>query len=293
MGTERVIAVLDQALHNHQAWATALHRRLIAGLPPAADDVSAASHRVCAFGRWYQDEVRCPDLSLAGLPAFEAIGRVHEQMHAHARALLCTPPGDARLGHYDRFAEASERLAAQVRALQQQMLTRLLSLDPLTGLPGRRNMVERLTLAWLQAQKEQVPAVVAMMDVDLFKHVNDEFGHAAGDAVLRWLGEGARRQLRSHDLVFRYGGEEFLAYLGDSTLDSALGTLERIRRAIEAAAVPLPDGRSVRLTASFGLSACVPGCPVEQTIEQADRALYEAKRAGRNRVVCWRAGTFV
>lgn len=292
MGTERAIAALEQALSAHQAWAARLHRRLIAGMVPTDDDLSPDAHHRCTFGRWYDAEAADPQLGLAGQPAFVGIGTVHAQMHDHARQVLCSPPSDARLAAYDRFAAASDQLASEVRVLQQGLLTRLLSTDPLTGLPGRRNMEERLALEWQQSQRDGHPAVIAMMDLDHFKRVNDRFGHASGDEVLRWVGAGARHQLRAHDLVFRYGGEEFLAYLADSTLDAALGTLERIRRVIETSAVVLPGGECVRLTASFGLCACGAGQDMAAIIDRADQALYEAKRTGRNRVVCWRPDGF-
>jgi len=292
MGTEHAIAALEQALSAHQAWAARLHRRLIAGMAPTDDDLSPDAHHLCTFGCWYDAEVADAQLGLAGQPAFAGIGSLHAQMHDHARELLSCPPSDARLAAYDRFAAASDQLVGEVRALQQDLLTRLLSMDPLTGLPGRRNMEERLALEWQQSQRDGRPAVVAMMDLDHFKRVNDRFGHASGDEVLRWIGAGAKRQLRTHDLVFRYGGEEFLAYLADSTLDAALGTLERIRRVIEAAEVGLPSGERVRLTASFGLCACSAGQGMVAIIDRADQALYEAKRTGRNRVVCWRPDGF-
>ncbi|MCK6426256.1 MAG: diguanylate cyclase [Burkholderiaceae bacterium] len=292
MVTERAISDLEQALADHRAWAVRLHRRLIAGMPALPDDVAGDAHHRCAFGRWY-DGVRAEAQPvLAGDDEFAAIGAVHQAMHAHARALLETPPSDTRLAHYDAFAAASEHLAAAVRRLQQALLTRLLSLDALTGLPGRRHMEERLSLAWQQSRREGRPAAVAMMDLDHFKQVNDRDGHAAGDEVLRWIGAGARRQLRAHDLVFRYGGEEFVAFLADSSLDAALGTLERIRRVLESSPLILDDGRTLRITASFGLAACREDAPVSATLEQADRALYEAKRRGRNRVVCWQGGGF-
>lgn len=292
MLTERAITDLEQALADHRAWAVRLHRRLIAGMPALPEDVVADAHRRCAFGGWY-DAMRAEAQSaLGGDAAFHAIGELHVAMHAHARDLLEAPPSDARLAHYDAFAAASEQLAAAVRGLQQSLLTRLLSLDALTGLPGRRHMEERLALAWQQSRREGRPAALAMMDLDHFKQVNDRYGHAAGDELLRWIGAGARNHLRAHDLVFRYGGEEFVAFLADSTLDAALGTLERMRRVLESSALRLDDGRSLRITASFGLAACRDDEPVSATLEQADRALYEAKRRGRNRVVCWQGGGF-
>lgn len=292
MGTERAITDLEQALADHRAWAVRLHRRLIAGIPGLPEDLEDDAHHRCAFGRWYDQAQSQASQVLAGDADFQVIGEVHRRMHAHARALLQAPPSDMRLAHYDAFAAASEQLVAAVRGLQQSLLTRVLSLDALTGLPGRRAMDERLTLAWQQSRREGRPAALAMMDLDHFKQVNDLHGHAAGDEVLRWIGAGARSHLRAHDLVFRYGGEEFVAFLADSTLDAALGTLERMRRVLEGSTLRLRSGGQLHITASFGLAACRDGESIVTTLVRADRALYEAKRRGRNRVVCWQDGAF-
>lgn len=290
MQKQEALLLVDEALVAHQSWSTHLHRRLIAGLPPAQSDVSPDAHEACALGRWYRHMLRDPGQGIASLPGFQAVGQLHEQMHAHARSLLLAPPGAQRLLHYDQFAGVSSQLAQALRVLQRELLTLELSLDPLTGLPGRRDMDARLSVLHARMHDEARPAAIVMMDVDHFKRVNDRHGHVAGDAVLAWIGACVRTHLRARDVVFRYGGEEFLAMLADSSLDDACRVLERLRETMAQARIELPGGGEVYITASFGVAACEPGVPVQEVVDRADRALYLAKQMGRNRVQVWTPG---
>jgi len=167
---------------------------------------------------------------------------------------------------------------------QREQLQALAIQDPLTGARNRRAMNEELKIAVSSKRRHGRSYGVLAMDLDHFKQINDQHGHQAGDQVLIDYVKLIKACSRQEDRLFRFGGEEFLAYLADSSLDAALGTLERIRRVIEAAEVALPGGERLRLTASFGLSACQPGQGIGPCIEQADQALYQAKRTGRNRV---------
>jgi diguanylate cyclase (GGDEF)-like protein len=124
-----------------------------------------------------------------------------------------------------------------------------------------------------------------MLDVDHFKSVNDRYGHLSGDAVLRQIAAALKRQARRVDLAARYGGEEFVLLLANAGRKEAFETAERLRRAIEAVATETPGG-AIRVTVSLGV-ATFPDDARERTglIELADRALYAAKHAGRNRTV--------
>jgi diguanylate cyclase (GGDEF)-like protein len=153
--------------------------------------------------------------------------------------------------------------------------------DPLTGLLNRRAVAERLAaLGALDVDGQG--ATVALLDLDHFKRINDEFGHAAGDAALVQVAAYLRKGLRQEDLVCRWGGEEFLVYL--RCPEYAGETLERLRRGIESLPFAF-DGRPVPLTVSIGCADLLAGEDPAGAIRRADEALYEAKRAGRNRIV--------
>jgi diguanylate cyclase (GGDEF)-like protein len=156
-------------------------------------------------------------------------------------------------------------------------------IDPLTGLLNRRSLVQRFDEVRQQSAVlgTTVPLSVIMIDVDHFKVVNDTHGHAAGDAVLRDVAYELRKVLRRFDAVFRIGGEEFVVLVPDATASAAAVLAERLRTAV---ADRSPGG--IEVTISLGVVADVAGTvDLEALLEGADRALYEAKATGRNRVV--------
>lgn len=159
--------------------------------------------------------------------------------------------------------------------------------DPLTGLLNRRSFLPLSDGALKLAQRNLSPLVALVMDLDAFKAVNDRHGHAIGDEVIRCAAGALAETLRTSDMVARMGGEEFAALLPDTGPEEARVAAERLRKAIEALRIPLPDGSpgSLRVTASIGLAMWNGG---EETLHQllvrADRALYAAKQNGRNRV---------
>jgi diguanylate cyclase (GGDEF)-like protein len=155
--------------------------------------------------------------------------------------------------------------------------------DALTALPNRRAFDEDLAREAARAARTAAPLSVVAFDVDRFKAVNDERGHAAGDAVLRAVAARAAGAIRAGDLLARVGGEEFAILLPGADLPRAAEAAERIRAAL--AAIPVEAaGHAIAITASFGCAALAPGEPPDALLSRADARLYEAKRAGRNRV---------
>ncbi|WP_217916339.1 diguanylate cyclase [Duganella sp. BJB1802] len=159
--------------------------------------------------------------------------------------------------------------------------------DGLTKAWNRAAMMEYLEQEVLRSGELRRPFLVVLLDLDHFKRINDTYGHLAGDCVLREVVARLGGAVRSSDLVGRYGGEEFLLLLPE--LDQARGTaqLERLRRVVEAAPVPIDGGQAIDVTASFGVKEFDPARPLTplELIGQADAALYRAKAQGRNRVV--------
>jgi diguanylate cyclase (GGDEF)-like protein len=153
-----------------------------------------------------------------------------------------------------------------------------------TGLLNAAAWQELSQRELLRAQRERAPCAVLLMDLDHFKRVNDTAGHLAGDAALKAIGEALKRELRGYDAVARFGGEEFVVFLDDIGLEEACQVAERILSRIRGLVISGPRER-ISLTASIGLAAYPQhGEVITQLIEQADNALYAAKRAGRDRV---------
>jgi len=176
-----------------------------------------------------------------------------------------------------RLTESRLQLADTLEQVQ-----RLASRDELTRALNRRSLLAALERERSRAERSGAPFCVAMIDLDHFKRVNDTFGHAAGDAVLRAFAATAHEAMRMTDIFGRYGGEEFLLILVGAPQDAALEAVERIRTTVAARdwRTIVPDAR---VTMSAGVAGFRKGDTVEQLLHRADQALYEAKHAGRNR----------
>ena len=162
---------------------------------------------------------------------------------------------------------------------------RLLSLtDEFTGLPNRRAFMRRLEDEIGRAQRYQIPLALAIIDLDKFKAINDNYGHAAGDEVLRWYSQNILSIFRHHDMVARYGGEEFSVLLPNTDGEGALRALNKVRGRAANATWEFEDKVLPAPTFSAGLTLYVPGEPPNSIIDRADKALYRAKRLGRNRI---------
>ncbi|MDQ0453995.1 PleD family two-component system response regulator [Rhizobium paknamense] len=158
--------------------------------------------------------------------------------------------------------------------------------DGLTGLNNRRYLDSHLRVLFDRATARNRPLTVCLTDIDRFKQVNDTYGHEAGDDVLREFATRIRSTVRGADLACRFGGEEFVVVMPDTALDAAAKVAERLREVIEQKPFRLQDGTELSITASLGLAAIAPELPSpEHLLRQADRALYQAKNSGRNRVV--------
>lgn len=184
---------------------------------------------------------------------------------------------------YRALHESQQQLVAMNIELQ-----RLNSIDGLTGLANRRHLEEYLSNEWKRAIREQGPVSVMMIDVDEFKKYNDSCGHLAGDEVLKQVAATIRQGIeRPADLAARFGGEEFLVVLPNTTLGGARHVAENMRRRLAALEIPHPlSSIAPHVTVSIGLATATPvqGDAFATLIAQADRALYEAKKAGRNQV---------
>lgn len=156
--------------------------------------------------------------------------------------------------------------------------------DVLTGLYTRRMIDEIAAHEIARARRGNQPFAAALIDIDKFKTVNDTFGHAAGDAVLRMIGPACRKSLRTTDMIARYGGEEIVILLPETDLKQAAPVLDRVRRDVMALLVPELGGRWV-VTASIGAAELSPEDEnIADMLVRADAALYRAKESGRNRV---------
>ncbi|WP_435627990.1 GGDEF domain-containing protein [Candidatus Ferrigenium straubiae] len=173
-----------------------------------------------------------------------------------------------------------------VKERTDREIMRLAMTDSLTRIPNRRALME-----WAEhalARRDGAPLALLMIDVDHFKRINDTYGHPTGDEVLRKIAELLEGRLRGYDFMGRYGGEEFCVVAPDTDREGALALAESLRAIIHA--TPFTDaGKAIALSVSIGVALCPSNakCELKEILAEADAALYAAKQAGRNRVVCF------
>ena len=184
-----------------------------------------------------------------------------------------------------------EKLAASrddIAALQRDLddVRRESLLDPLTKIANRKSFDEGIESAIAEAGETAEPLCLIIIDIDHFKNFNDTYGHQTGDQVLRLVAMTLKSNIKGKDLAARYGGEEFVAILPSTDLEGAIIVAENIRKAIQAKELlkRSTNEKLGRITASFGIAAYRPGDTTGSLIERADRCLYAAKHAGRNKV---------
>jgi diguanylate cyclase (GGDEF)-like protein len=171
---------------------------------------------------------------------------------------------------------AYQKLQQNEAHIREQMLT-----DPLTGVANRRYLDERLSMELARQARYDQPLSVIMTDIDWFKRVNDFYGHATGDTVLKLFAERLKDMLRTSDFMARYGGEEFVLLLPQTGIDEAVALAERLREATKRIRFDNPD---LKLTASFGVTVAHPGEGMAEVLSRADEAMYQSKSGGRDRV---------
>jgi diguanylate cyclase len=186
-----------------------------------------------------------------------------------------------------RLTRLRERTRRQRHDLSQALarIQELATRDELTGLVNRRHMSNLLERERQRGVRSGRGFSLAMVDIDHFKAVNDHYGHPVGDEVLRTFAHHAPQALRGTDVVSRWGGEEFVLLLPEAALSAARVGVERLRGRVAATPMAHLSGVPIRISVSVGLTEHIAGESVTQTLERADRALYEAKAQGRNRTV--------
>ncbi|BFM11857.1 GGDEF domain-containing protein [Simiduia litorea] len=246
------------------------------------------------FVKYLGQQVRIGGLSYrhAARGIHLSLGR--DNLH-HCDYRLITPRdnlGEIRFNRAKRFSEAElaciESLLGTLiyplrNALQYKDALQAALYDPLTGTGNRVAMDTAVRRELQMSQRYEQPLTLMMIDLDHFKKINDSYGHALGDEVLHEVAQTIMLVARTTDLTFRYGGEEFSVLLSNTDMEGAIIIAERLREAIEALDIQQGD-QHLKVTASIGLAQLQKDMSAKNLFEQADKALYHAKREGRNRV---------
>lgn len=281
---DNALAQLELTLGSHQQWAESIVAGILANLPPSDENLVPGAHMLCEFGKWYYSQTH--STLLTEQPLFTTLEKTHRALHDAARVLLAASSGAEKAEAYRQFSSASSDMALHIRNLIQALLTSELTTDALTGVPNRRQMDEQLKEAiYATSHVLGATACLALADLDHFKRVNDTYGHAVGDEVLKAFSQLLITSMRDTDRIYRYGGEEFLIFMNHVDLTRAESVLDRLREKISRYPLRIegqPD--PLNITVSFGIAEVVPDEPLRSLIHRADKALYQAKKDGRNRV---------
>ena len=234
------------------------------------------------LARRQSEQLQVPVIMLTSEGAVESKVKCLE---AGASDYLVKPFHDAEL-------VARVKLHLQLKTLGDELmrkneeLARLACIDPLTDISNRRHFMDAFERELSRAVRHGFSLTLGMIDIDHFKRINDSYGHQVGDEALVLVVRRLRQALRAHDLLGRYGGEEFAVVFVNAGPDAALAGAERCRRVIAAEELEIA-GRRLPITVSIGVVACTQPetTSIDELIRQADEALYLAKRRGRNRVV--------
>lgn len=280
---EEIVRRLMPALQEHGAWIHGIHTMLICRTAPADDDLDPNAHLRSDLGRWFRDE---PNEYIRRHPEHAVATEHHRRIHAVARDLCEAVRDGAEItpADYELFVEAVGRLDKSMEMLGKELWDLLRYIDPLTGMSTRFALLPRLNQEHERVRRTGYPCSICMVDLDLFKSINDTYGHQAGDAVLEAVSGYFLRSLRKYDHIYRYGGEEFVLVLPDTRPDKARPVVERLRKGLAGLAIQIPGGPQLSMTASFGIAPLMSDRSVRDSIERADAAMYEAKEAGRNQV---------
>ena len=277
---------LDQAIYNHEQWSKDLTRTIICRLPYDNRDVADDAYRHCRFGQWYY---LSPPQVLRDHPAFLAIETEHRRLHQLAVRLLLASTNEAvdSQKDYDSFINTFDRLHLEIYSLKQELEELLHNRDPLTGAENRTGMLIRLREQRELVKRNVHECGIVMMDLDHFKAINDTYGHSVGDKMLVVWVSYIKKHLRRYDRVYRYGGEEFLLFFPGTNLQTLKNLIERLRNGSTTLDIGGDEPKPIMVTASFGITMIDPVVSVEESINRADLALYEAKNAGRNCSCIW------
>ncbi|HEY1027780.1 MAG TPA: diguanylate cyclase [Pseudomonas sp.] len=289
-----VLAVTDNGQREFAVYLKQLNERLAAfidTLSEANEGHSASVESSRSFNQELREQVSDLQSSVQEAVDLETLKQALEQrldgllqsVGAHQRQ---------RDSHEEEVAERLQALVQRVAEMEreaQQFRDHIEEqrqkslLDPLTGLPNRAAWSERLELEVARRQRYGGQLLLAVLDIDHFKRVNDSYGHLAGDRVLKIIAGELHKRLRKTDFIARFGGEEFVLLLPSTPLESGVQLLETLRAAIEACPFHF-KGEPVTVTLSAGIVEFIDGVSTDEVFERADQALYRAKGAGRNRV---------
>ena len=273
---------IDQGIDAHLAWNQRLFRCALLRESPGDDVLLPNAHELCQFGIWFAAQrviLNEIDPSLVN-----RIGNAHRSMHDGVRSLAASILEDkpANAADLQSYQNQQTTMITLLHTLHQRIVDIDSHHDSLTGLPMRHGLEHAFTIRNKDTLRNGSQLWLALVDIDHFKLVNDTHGHSIGDMALKHVADRLTFCLRSNDILFRYGGEEFLALLPVKSGNDVQEIANRILRSVNNPLM-LADDLLLNMTVTIGLTQVSPGEMLRPAIDRADFALLDGKKAGRNR----------
>jgi len=278
---------LDEARIAHVRWLNELNKQIIFKIPV---DSFARNHTECYLGKWL---ALVKPNKIFNNDDCQKLLTIHKNLHNQANRFLDLAfTGQSIVSsEYELFISTVNDVMQSIEHIQYALHTFSLSLDNLTQLPNRTLLLFMLKKEHAKFERSTLKNkhCIAFVDIDRFKNINDTHGHHAGDIVLKKVAEKLTSCMREGDIVGRYGGDEFLFYLSDVSVQKATTVFERIRSEIENLAITIQTKTTVCVTISIGVTTFSPGNSLHEIINCADKAMYFSKTKGRNKVHIYKA----
>jgi diguanylate cyclase len=284
--TRHFIIELDAAIESHMDWTRRVMRCAVLRASPGEDVLANQAHMLCQFGQWFASQK--PDFEKLDAQKAHQVEVVHQAMHDAIRAIcaniLAGQPG--AVSDLEVFERSQSELTGLMACFKTQFLADAVCNDPLTGLPLRYGIEDEFVQAQKAVRREHTQLYVAMIDVDHFKRINDQYGHAVGDSALRHLTDSLTSVLRPNEPLFRFGGEEFLMLMQCPSREAATIAAKRIVDQVRNTPMALENAvQPIVMTITLGLTRVQHDETLDDVVARADRALYAGKHSGRDRYV--------
>lgn len=276
---------LVRGLESHVSWTQRLLRCCLLRESPGENTFRPNAHELCRFGLWFM-RVR-PDLELIDTVVTQQIALSHEGMHVAVRT-MCAKALEgivASSSELDDYEYNQNKMVTLLHAMQQKIADISMRHDVLTGLPLRHGLEYAFELRSNDTIRTGQALWLVMIDLDKFKSVNDNYGHAVGDMALRHVSEIMSTHLRQNDVLIRFGGEEFLALFIVPKNDSIITLIERLLEAIRTTPLHTPSDLVLPLTATIGVARVRVRESLSSAVDRADYALLKGKTFGRDQYV--------
>lgn len=276
---------LKVALDNHLIWLADINYAMVCQPKSLFNFCSSDNpYRHCKLGLWYY---HVDNPIILSDPTFIRIGEKHELLHKAVCHLVKSfaENGKPTTEIYKNFKSAEDTFLSLLKCFLHSSMEASVNTDFLTELPNRKALDLILQHEHARLKRSQTTSCIAMMDIDYFKKVNDIHGHSFGDTVLQEIAKLLITHIRDSDFAVRYGGEEFVIYFPDTDLNTTQMITDKLRAKIASFDIKTSLGQNISVTSSFGIALFSSNKTINESIDEADKALYLAKNSGRNKVV--------